>query len=512
MAYQFYPRKNDPCPNVGHCPHAGGAAIASLVLIGNENELHLRYLHGTIDAEKERNHRLFQENEKLTAELAQVKLELKLERQNKFATNKQKQADAQPAIELPPEKPKKKRGAPVGHPGWFRPTPTQYDWEIDVPAPRRCPDCCGPVNILLGAEPSLHYQEDIIDGVYRVVLYRHAACRCSQCDKIAEQPGENEILLSRIGPFLRSKAIYLRNVIGISYRKVPRAIEEMFGIRFSPAALIGFETMLAQKAAPIVDDIAKKLGSSEGAVHADETFWTLNGERAYFWVHGDEKFIHFQFDTTRAGQVSRDVLGPHFTGTLVTDCYSGYAAHETDKKQKCLAHLARTARDWQKLTKAGTFDFAFFKDVRNFVTRACAFHRERAAGRLSQEQQRSEEFWLRERLKYLSTCKLAHKKAVTLQGRINRHYTEWLIFIDDSRVPPTNNLAERALRPLVVLRKITFGHRSETGAQTMARLMTVAETSRRHGLLASDIYFELFTRPPDAVMRRLYAGTSASAK
>jgi len=75
--------------------------------------------------------------------------------------------------------------------------------------------------------------------------------------------------------------------------------------------------------------------------------------------------------------------------------------------------------------------------------------------------------------------KVSHKKAVTLQVRINRHYTEWLIFVDDVRVPPTNNLAERA---------------------------------RRHGHLASDIYFELFTRPPDAALRRLYADASAAAK
>ena len=78
------------------------------------------------------------------------------------------------------------------------------------------------------------------------------------------------------------------------------------------------------------------------------------------------------------------------------------------------------------------------------------------------------------------------------------------MFVDDPRVPPTNNLAERALRPLVVLRKITFGHRSKAGAKRMATLMTIAETARRHGHRASDIYFELYTRPPNRVMRRLY--------
>ena len=100
--------------------------------------------------------------------------------------------------------------------------------------------------------------------------------------------------------------------------------------------------------------------------------------------------------------------------------------------------------------------------------------------------------------------KVSHEKAVTLQGRMNRHFSEWLIFVDDRRVPPTNNLAEHALRPLVVLRKITFGHRSEAGAKRMAKLMSVAETARRHGHRASDLYLELLTRPPDSVLKRLY--------
>jgi len=117
---------------------------------------------------------------------------------------------------------------------------------------------------------------------------------------------------------------------------------------FTPAALIGFETMLTDKGESVVDNIAKKLASSDGPVPADETYWTTNGFRSYCWVHGDEKYIHFQYDTSRAGQVSRDILGNDFVGTLVTDCYSGYFASAAGAKQKCLAHLARKARDWQR--------------------------------------------------------------------------------------------------------------------------------------------------------------------
>ncbi len=60
---------------------------------------------------------------------------------------------------------------------------------------------------------------------------------------------------------------------------------------------------------------------------------------------------------------------------------------------------------------------------------------------------------------------MKHEKAIALQGRLLRHYREWLVFVDDPRVPPSNNLAERALRPLVVMRKITFGNRSQAGAK-----------------------------------------------
>ena len=507
MGFSFYPKHEHKCPHVSHCPHLGGAALGTLVLLANGEEQSRRALHATIDAERARNERLVAENERLKRELDQVKLELKLERQNKFATNQQKRDSGdKTASATPPaaSDTKKKRGAPVGHPGWSRKTPTAYDWAIDVSAPARCPQCQGHVTTGDSVAPAGHLQEDIIDGRYRVVLYRHEAARCDDCGKLVQKPGDGEILNSRIGPHLRSTAIYLRNVIGISYRKIPKALEEMFGITFTPAALIGFETMLAEKAKPIVDDIAKKLGSSDGAVHADETYWTLNGQRAYYWVHCDARYAHFQFDTSRSGQVSRDVLGEHFTGTLVTDCYAGYEAHIAGAKQKCQSHLARTARDWQKLTEDGSADFAFFEAIREFVRKGCRFHRLRQQGQLTEAQQETEKVWLRERLLQLIAFPVSREKAVTLQKRILKHQHEWLVFLNDPRVPPTNNEAERALRPLVVLRKITFGHRSDAGAVRMARLMTVAETAKRHGHRPSDIYYRLFTRSPGQVLRRLY--------
>ena len=514
MHFCFYPKHEHGCPNVSHCPHLGGAALGTLVLIANTSGDTIDGLRKAGDIERKRNTKLVEENLRLEKALEQAKLELKLERQNKFATNQQKEEEnsaADAAKEPASADEPKKRGAPVGHPGWFRPTPTHYDWSVDVPAPCRCPHCQGSVTTPASLPPVEHLQEDIIENTYRVVCYRHEAACCDDCGRWVEQAGKDEILNSRIGPYLRSRAVWLRNVIGISYRKIPQIIEEMHGITFTPAALIGFETMLAERAEPLVDDIAKKLASSDGSVHADETFWTTDGARTYFWMHGDEKYIHFQYDTSRAGQVSRDILGDDFCGTLVTDCYSGYAASAAGAKQKCLAHLARTARDWQKLTEADSIDFAFFEDIKQFVKRACNFYRRRREGKLSRKKQAAEKAWLRAELLRLETCDVSHDKAITLQARLLTHPGEWLVFLDDARVPPTNNLAERALRPLVVLRKITFGSRSDAGATRMAKIMTVGETARRHGHRASTIYFELYTRPPTRVLRRLYAGGKQAA-
>jgi transposase len=339
-----------------------------------------------------------------------------------------------------------------------------------------------------------------------VTLFRHPKARCRSCRHWVQSAGEGEILGSMIGPQLRAFAVYLHNDIGVSLRKVPRTIGDLFGFHFTPAALIGFEKLLGVAAEPVADDIRKKVAATDGAVNADETYWILNGERAYYWVHATDLYIHFQFDTSRAGEVSRDLLGKDFAGTLVTDCYSAYDAHGAKAKQKCLSHLARTARDWQKRTVSGSPDFAFFDAVKEWVKRGCDFHRRRS--QLSPHEQADEKAWLRAELQRLQECPLTHDKAVTLQERIKRYADCWLVFLDDPRVPPTNNHAERCLRPLVILRKVTFGHRTSTGAKIMARLMTIQETAKRHGRRSLDVFYRLAARAGDseAVLRYIYAG------
>jgi transposase len=345
----------------------------------------------------------------------------------------------------------------------------------------------------------------VVDGRRQVVLYRHPATRCLTCRRWVQQAGEGELLSSKVGPQARAMAAFLHNEVGVSARKVPRAIEGLTRLRFTAAALLGFETKLAQQAKPLVMDIAGKVSSTDGAANADETHWSLNGKRSYFWLHAAGPYVHFRFSRSRAGRISRRILGKDFTGVLVSDCYSGYDAQPARAKQKCLAHLTRTARDWQKVVPADSAACRFFADVQAWVTRACRLHRKR-------EQLTSREWTvgadgLRKEQKRLETTHtLDHDKARTLQGRLSRYRDEWLVFLDDPRVPPTNNRAEQLIRQLVILRKITFGHRSLWGAQRTARLMTVKETAKQHGHRVLDFFYRLAVEPTPRVLRRLYRG------
>ena len=120
----------------------------------------------------------------------------------------------------PPRPPGKQRGAPQGHPGWFRPTPTHYDELVHADAPCCCPHCgSDAISVYQSAEPADHLQEDVLEGLYQVTLFRHPVARCRTCRRYIQEAAEGEILGSHIGPHVRSMAVYLRNEIGITYRR-----------------------------------------------------------------------------------------------------------------------------------------------------------------------------------------------------------------------------------------------------------------------------------------------------
>ena len=224
MSFCFYPKHEFACPQLMHCPHLGGAALGAVVHIANTSGDTVDRLYRQLDAARQSVSDLAAENEALKREVERLKLQLKLERQNKFATNRQRQngvaedktpespSDAQPRKRAP------RWAIPAGS-APRRPNTTRSSKS----RPRRI------VRTAVGRSVSTHRR--IRPIIFRRTSSRGAAtspcsaileARCRSCRRWVQKAGEGEILGSMIGPRLRAIAVYLHNDIGISLRKVPR--------------------------------------------------------------------------------------------------------------------------------------------------------------------------------------------------------------------------------------------------------------------------------------------------
>jgi len=141
--------------------------------------------------------------------------------------------------------------------------------------------------------------------------------------------------------------------------------------------------------------------------------------------------------------------------------------------------------------------------VTQWVKRGCKWHRQK--NRHRQTEPDAEANWLREELTRLEQMPTDSERAARLQKRIRRYHAQWLTFVEHPEVSPTNNLAEQALRALVILRKQTFGSRTPAGARRLGTMLTVIETARRQGRSVLRFLAALFTLPPNKAMRAMYA-------
>jgi hypothetical protein len=81
--------------------------------------------------------------------------------------------------------------------------------------------------------------------------------------------------------------------------------------------------------------------------------------------------------------------------------------------------------------------------------------------------------------------------------RLVKHNKELLVFLDHPEIEPTNNRAERHLRQNVIMRKITFGNRSQTGVRNHQVIMSVLETAKLNGITPIDVFRSLSTNQKD---------------
>lgn len=218
-----------------------------------------------------------------------------------------------------------------------------------------------------------------------------------------------------------------------------------------------------------------------GVVYADETSWRINGKNGYLWTLTNDDHTLYHVDRSRGGQVIMELLGESFGhdghGKLVSDFYSVYD-QIGGQQQKCLVHLLRELRDTIK-KRPELAGHAFFKRCRRLVKDMLKLKASR--DELPPPVYAHRVKLVEKRLAALSQESWDDPDADRLTRRLAKYRNKLTTFLHHAEVDGTNNAAERAIRPAVVMRKITGGSRSAEGAQAWSILASVMRTAEQQG-------------------------------
>ncbi|MFH1148038.1 MAG: IS66 family transposase [Pseudomonadota bacterium] len=517
MPRHLYPPHDFECLYSHCCPYLDGMSTTWVLeeyrRAGEVYQEHLRIIDGFDGDLKVRDQRI----RVLERENAELKAKLQTLHQRQFKSNKKKDAETggkeDESASLSNEGEKKKRGAPVGHPGWVRPKPDHIDRTVHVPAPTICPHCQSD-DLTPMEERTEHIQEDIvIQPRTQVTCYRHGQAFCARCNRPVVQAGEAELLNAPIGPVAKSVAIYLRYRIGISYRKTTELFRELFGLEFVPASALGFDRKAAAQGEPIYEDLHEKIRTSD-VVHGDETSWRSNGVGHYVWFAGNDNLAFFHIDRHRSAEVAKSIFGEDFAGTLVRDRYAAYNGIGVDW-QSCIAHILTKTKEIRgehallPQTEKDTATDRFCQRVMDLCSRLCDVGQKLKSGDIPwKEAAKIEKRSLRE-LNNICKQTLRFRPAETLRAYLAGPEQKFLFtFLRRPGVPPTNNHSEQSLGYLVIFRKICFGTRSESGLKTHSILPSMVQTARRQGVHPMEFLQILLTADTATAQAALYNNSS----
>lgn len=435
----------------------------------------------------------------LEKENSELKAKLRIIHSKQFKSNKKPK----------PEKQKRKnRGAPKGHPGWFRKKPERADNTVIVPAPEVCPHC-GKKGLSVVDEIKDHIQEDIIlVPRTHVTNFRHKQAFCTKCNRPVIQMAEGEIANSHIGPRTRSLAVFLRYGLGLPYRKVQELFKVAFNMPFVPATAMSFDRKATCLGDAIYKDLKEKLRLSIIA-HADETHWRENGINHYVWYGGNNGLAYFHIDRSRSSEVATSIFGERFEGVLNTDGYAAYNAVNPYQRQSCLAHLIRKAKEIiqqiDQMEKPDEEAIRFCEGLIELFNDACKENKTIQ----KYPYQGKKRYYAR--LRRICKKRQKNKDAEAFRGRLldsNREYNRLFTFMDYPEVEPTNNQAEQSLRNLVIFRKICFGTRSPEGSYSHGVLPSLLLTAKRQGVHPLNFFSTLFTSDTSIAQAALYNDSS----
>lgn len=419
------------------------------------------------------------EIEKLRRELGALKernqqLEQELRRKHRQATPYAKERP-----KADPKRPGRKPGeGPFAHRN--PPRVEEVHKTVRVPLPH-CPKCGGPLRDRKCHE---QYQEDL--EVRKVVTrYETESGYCTHCQqhhhsRAEEQTGKGYGAAKvSLGPWVRALFSDAKHRLGVPYEKISDLLKTHFGFGVTRSGLCQADLWLAEQAQPVYQELVMAIREAS-VVHVDETGWRIGTLSSWLWVFTGQQITVYEIDERRSHEVVVEVLGRQFAGTLSCDCFTAYdhSALSDWLQQKCLAHLLDDLSE-MKASKTG---------------RALQFAREVTCLLRQALKLRDLKEWISPSRFYRKACRelemdldvlIAPQRRFTdadnarMAKRLRKQRNHVLRFLYHDEIDPTNNLAERMLRPAVIMRKTCRCNKTERGAKAHKVLASVFVTCRQ---------------------------------
>jgi transposase len=361
-----------------------------------------------------------------------------------------------------------------------------------------CPDCHGEVSVTDG-EPRIIQQVELIEVPLVREEHRSYPVWCPKCDKIHYMPFPAEVY--KEGLFkerLTSLVAYMKNVCHASFSTIRKYIRDVLGEKVSRGYLRKVIEKVSLSLEAPYNELLDRL-PLETIVNVDETGHKENGDKFWTWVFKAELYVLFKIDKSRGSKVLVDVLGKEFNGVLGCDYFSAYHKYMKDFNvsiQFCIAHLIREIRFLTTLSDPDTKAYGqkLLDEVKNMF-RVIHDRDSMTPQTFTTALEHAKQQIITAALndvpsKMNKKGKEEKREAQNMANRFRLNGKAYFEFITTPGIDPTNNVAEQAIRFVVIDRHVTQGTRSVKGRQSNERLWTVIATCSLQGRSAFNFILE----------------------
>jgi transposase len=390
-----------------------------------------------------------------------------------------------------PKKPGRKAGR-----GKFsrrgKPAPKQVD-ETKVAKLHGCPQCGSRLREIHQHEQYVTDIPVVVPIITRYVTYSgycadcHKRVRSQHPEQTSQASGAAGVL---VGPRAKALAADLKHRLGGSYGKVSEALNDAFGLEVSRSGWCQADQRLAKTALPVYQELVEVVRRSM-VVHADETGWRIGTLSAWLWVFTNQEATVYAIRDNRSSDVVVEILGEEFKGILASDCFVAYDDKRlTDwLKQKCFSHLLKDLKGMEERKTGRAVRFA--QQLTTLLRTALALKAEKACLDPVVFTQRAQNLETQLDTLISKRRNLKDRDNVRFARRLRKHRPHLLRFLYVDGLNATNNLAERQLRPGVIIRKTNGCNRSKGGADAHSILTSVMVTCRQHSVPILDYMVSL---------------------